>query len=218
MRYVAILALVTTPATSQPYQIPLKGSVEQRAAYERGQVNQAKFEQKMFVEAGFQPLDDVAAEKRIVKRVLFQDPYMMLPVPGVEIERMANGSITLKVIGPAEKSSSVVVPASAWTRLTSLQGTLFRPKPYVSWDPPKTDAPLPPPPPICHGWIAYFGTADATGLGSGSWAQCGSRDQPELAFATEVARLAVSTRRACKFDEANPFWSFNACFSCSPQR
>jgi hypothetical protein len=148
-----------------------------------------------------------------VKRALFGDPYMMLPVPGVEIERMPDGSVTLKVIGRGVSSAPAVLPTSVWEHLTKLQGTLFTRKPYVPWDPPKADAPMPAPPPVCHGWIVRFGTADKAGQGSGSWAQCGGGNEPALAFATEIARLAVSTRPACKFDEANPFWAFSACFS-----
>jgi hypothetical protein len=165
------------------------------------------------VAAGFQRLETFAAEKRTVKRVLFEDPYMMIPVPGVEIERMFDGSVTLKVVGRSGPSAPATLRASAWDELTALQGALFRPKPYVPWDPPKADEPLPAPPPICHGWIIRFGKVDEAGVGSGSWTQCGGSDRPGFAFAREVARLAVSTRPGCKFDEADPFWSFNACFS-----
>ena len=217
MRYIAILALAASPATSQSVQYPPRGSAEQRAAYVRGQANQIRFEQKLFVDAGFQPIEALAADKRTVKRVLFADPYMMLPVPGVEIERMTNGTITLKLIGRTGASTPAILPTSAWTRLSSLQGTLLRPKQYVPWDPPNANAPVPLPPPICHGWIARFGTADETGVQSGSWGQCWGADQPLSVFAVEMARLAVSTRPACKFDDANPFWAFNACFSGQPK-
>ena len=213
MRYLAILVLVSAPASSQPYRFPPKGSAEQRADYERGQASQIQFEQKLFVDAGFQPLEAVAANKRTVKRALFEDPYMMLPVPGVEIEQMPDGSVTLKVIGRGGESSAAILPASAWTRLTNLEGSMLRPRPYVAWDPAKAGAPSPPLPPICHGWIVRFGAADKTGLGSGSWAQCGGGDQPGWAYAVEIAKLAVSTRATCKFDKANPFWAFNTCFS-----
>lgn len=213
LKHVAILALITAPLAADQNQFPPKGSPEQRAAYERGRARQAQFEQSLFVDAGFQPLETVTAEKRAVKRVLFSDPYMMLPVPGVEIERMSDGSVTLKVIGRSGASAPASLPASAWGQLTTLQGTMFRPKPYVPWDPPNADAPLPPPPPVCHGWIVRFGIADEAGLESGSWAQCGGNKGPESEFASEIARLAVASRPDCKFDVANPFWAFNACFS-----
>jgi hypothetical protein len=217
VRIIGLLALAAMPMGSQSVRYPPKGSAEQRAIYERGQETQAKFEQELFVKAGFKPLDAIAFEKRTVKRALFEDPYMMLPVPGVEIERLPKGSVTLKVIGRTVQSAPAILPASAWTRLTSLQGALFKRKAYVPWDPPKADTSPLPPPPTCHGWIVRFGTTGDDGVTSGSWAQCGSNDQPELAYGAEIARLAVSTRPACKFDESNPFWSFSTCFSPRPQ-
>lgn len=217
MRYVAILALVTAPVAAQSLVFPSKGSAEQQAIYERGQAGQAAFEQKLLAEAGFPPLTQAAAEKRNVIRALFQDPYMMLPAPAVEIERLPDGSLTLKVVGRGEKGTPAVLPASAWKRLASLQGTLFMRKPYVPWEPPRADRPPPPPSPICHGWIVRFGKADATGVESASWAQCGGHEQPEAAYATEIAKLAVSTRPSCKFEEDNPYWSFRTCFSPPPK-
>lgn len=217
MRYVAILALVTAPVAAQPSVVPPKGSAEQRAIYERGQAGQAAFEQKLLAEAGFPPLTQAAAEKRNVIRALFQDPYMMLAAPAVEIERLPDGSLTLKVVGLGKQSAPAVLPASAWKRLASLQGTLFMRKPYVPWDPPRADRPSPPPPTICHGWIVRFGKANVTGVESASWTQCGGHKQPEAAYATEIARLAVSTRPSCEFEENNPFWSFQTCFSPRPK-
>lgn len=217
LSYIAILALAASPVSSQHGEYPPKGSAEQRADYERGQASQVRFEQELFVDAGFQPIDALAADKRTVKRALFEDPYMMLPVPGVEIERMPNGTITLKVIGRTGASAPAILPASAWAQLISLQGTFLRPKPYVPWDPPKASAPVPAPPPMCHGWLVRFGAADDTGVKSGSWAQCGGSNQPGAAFAVRMAELAVSTRPSCKFDEADPFGAFNACFSRHPQ-
>lgn len=72
------------------------------------------FEQRLFVEAGFEPLAHVGERKWLVKRVLFQAPYMTLTVPGVEIEKMPNGSTTLKVIGRGRRIDATPVAASAW--------------------------------------------------------------------------------------------------------
>lgn len=216
MMSAALLVLLTAPAAAQSVQFPPKGSAQQRADYERGQSNQIAFEQKLFVAGGFEPLEAVDTSQRSVKRALFEAPYIMLPVPGVEIERAANGSVTLTVVDRASSSAPATLSSAAWDRLTSLQGALFRQKPYVPWDPPAVDEAESEPPPICHGWIVRFGTMDDTGKGSGSWAQCGGKDQPELAYAVEMAKLAVSTRPTCKFDDRNPFGSFSACFAPQP--
>jgi hypothetical protein len=141
---------------------------------------------------------------------------MILPIPGVEIERVSEGSITLKMIGRAGEGAPVMVPASAWTRLATLEGTLFKREPYVRRSPPEASAappsPPPPPPPICHAWHVRLAAVDKTGVESRSWSQCGGGEAPESRYAIEVARLAVSTRPTCKFEEDDPFWTFALCF------
>jgi len=213
LRYLAILALVASPAISQRSYYPPKGSAEQRALFERGQAGQRDFEQRLFVEAGFRPLDDMTSKKRAVIRALFESPYRMLPVSGVEIERSSNSSVTLTMIGRAGQSTSSPLPASTWSRLIGMQADLFKPKPYVAWDPPKADQKPPAPPPICHGWIIRFGKSDESGLGSASWGTCGGNAQPGADFAREIAKVAVATRPDCGFNAADPFGSFSECFS-----
>lgn len=216
MKIIAFLALVASSAATQPYTFPPKGSAEQRSDYERGQIGQARFEQKLFIDAGFGPLSDLIPQKRMVKRALFQDPYMFMQLPGVEIERLRKGSVTLRIVNRQGKTAPVALLASTWARLTRLEGTLFRPRPYVPWDPPTADRPPPSPPPICHGWIVRFGALDKAGARSASWAQCGGDAEPGSGYANEIARLAVSTRPQCKFDQSNPLWSFSKCFSPQP--
>lgn len=215
MKHFALLALIAAPASAHQPAYPAKGSPEQRAVYEQARTRQAEFEQGLFLEAGFQPIETVAAQKRAVKRALFFDPYMMLDIPGVEVERLPDGSVTLTIVGGPAPGGPSPLPASAWDRLTGLQGAMFRPKPYEPWDPPAADAPIPPRPPMCHGWLARFGVADETGTGSGSWGQCGGGDAPGLTFATEIARLAIATRPDCTFDADSPFRAFETCFSPS---
>lgn len=216
MKLLAVLLTFASPAVREEHSYPPKGSGQQRADFERGQANQAKFEQRLFTEAGFKPLADMLEAKRIVRRSLFEDPYMMLPIPGVEVEHLSDGTVTVRVVGRAGESEPVKLPAAAWRHLTSLEGKILTPKPYVPWDPPKFDLPSPPPPPICHGWIVRFGASENAVQGSGSWAQCGGKDQPGMAFAVEMARLAVESHPSCKFDPTNPFWSFSTCFTPRP--
>lgn len=213
MRFIVILALLASTAAEQRAIYPPKGSAEQRDIYEKGQAAQKRFEQRLFEEAGFRPLDSYASTGRAVIRALFEGPYMMLPMPGFEIERARNGKITLTVIGRAGQRTSTPMPASTWTQLVSKQGSLFKPRPYVPWDPPKADEAPEPAPPICHGWEVRFGKTDKTGVGSGSWGTCSGDDQPGSAYAKEIARVAVSARPSCRFEAASPFKSFADCFS-----
>jgi hypothetical protein len=211
---ILLIVLPALPAAGET-RFPAKGSEEQRAVFERGQEEQAKFEERLFLEGGFKRLDDLAAQKRTVRRALFHDPYMMMSFPGIEVERMPDGSVALKMIGPDGESQPTRLPGSAWTTLTGIEGTMFEPKPYVPWDPPAPDE-ISRPPPICHGWIVRFGSVDTKGKATSSWAECGGEREPQMAFAIEMARLAVSTRSSCKFDAASPFWSFSDCFGPAP--
>ena len=88
---------------------------------------QAAFEQRLFDEAGFTPLADMIEAKRTVRRALFSDPYMMLPVPGVEVERLSDGTATVKVVGRNGESEAVKLPSSAWEHLTGLEGRMLAP-------------------------------------------------------------------------------------------
>lgn len=201
----------------QSIEQPAKGSPEQRAMFERGQRAQHAFEQRLFVEAGFQPLAKVAAAKRTVRRVLFQDPYLMLPVPGIELERHGDGRATLRVIGPGTSGPTMVLPGPAWGRLLALEPGVFFSRCYVPWEPRKLTDPTPPPPPTCHGVLVRFDAADDGEQRSASWGACGGgKDDPKLAYAAEVARLAVTSRPACSVNGAEPLSSFIRCFTPKP--
>ncbi|EZP49996.1 hypothetical protein BW41_03321 [Sphingomonas sp. RIT328] len=213
LRFLAILALLASPGTAHRSNHPPKGSTEQRALFEKGQAGQSDFEQRLFVEAGFTPLADMASEKRAVIRALFESPYRMLPVSGVEIERGAGGSVTLTMIGRAGPIASSPLPTSTWSRLIGMQADLFEPRPYVPWDPPQAGEKPPAPPPICHGWTIRFGKSDGPGLGSASWGTCGGDAQSGADLAREIAKVAVATRPDCRFSTTDPFGSFSECFS-----
>jgi hypothetical protein len=206
------VSLIATAAAAQHLDAPPNGSAAQRDLYERSQASQIAFEQKLFYEAGFEPLAALEEQKRSVRRAVFEPPYAMLSLPGIEIERSADGRTTLTVIGRAGRSASTALPRSVWTRLTSLQGALLRRRPYVAWRPSPAGARLPSPPPVCHGWQVRFGAVDRSGSGSGSWSECGGGRGAAMNYAVAIARLAVSTRPACKFDEEKPFWSYATCF------
>ena len=184
-------------------------SPDQRARFEAGQKRQSDFEHRLFVKAGFPLIGEAAAAGRDLRRVLFSDPYMFLPVPGVEIERFADGHVTLRVFGRGTAVAPVTIAPSAWTELTQHDAAVFALQPYVPWTEYKPGNPLPPPPPICHGWIVRFESSD---LRSATGGECLPRGEAD-AYAVTVARLAVATRLDCEFVPTNPYWSFSQCFT-----
>jgi len=216
MRYLALLALMVSSAVAA--QSAPRGSPEQKALHDRIQASLAQTERKLSAEAGFRPLETLVAEGRTVRRALFMFPYMSRVTHAVEIEREADGSVSLTMTESGAFRSRVELPASAWERLITLQGTLFRAKPYMPWDPPEivqTGVPAP----TCHGWVVVFGAADVGISGNGQWSSCSTvgADQGARAYAIEIARLAVSTRPACKAEEPDPLSAFQMCFD-RPQR
>jgi hypothetical protein len=208
---IAALSLLYAVETSN---LPAKGSPEQRALFESSQQRQHEFEQQQFVNAGFEPLKDVARAGRNVRRVMFRDPYGIVPIPGLELERAINGQIYLRLIGPQITDARVQIPESEWDRLRVMEAEVFAEPKYVPWNPHPVSSP---PPPICHGWGVGFGAAEAGRQHSASWGECGSKEgDARLAYAIEMARLAVATRPACSFDSKEAFWSFSTCFATTP--
>jgi hypothetical protein len=214
-----VIAAVFAAALLLQAPVPAKGSPEQRALFDAAVQRQHDFEDSLFAEQGFEPLSRVAAEGRVVRRTLLSDPYMILPVPGVEIEKKPDGQLILRVIGRGVATHEAKLDASQWERLAKLEAGTFPERTYVPWEPvpPGAATPPPPPPPICHGWIVRFGAAESGRRRNGSWSVCGGAEADlEFAYAAEVARLAVATAPACSFEPKNPFWSFSTCFSPKP--
>ena len=49
-------------------------------------VAQRAFEHRLFVQAGFSPIAQAGAGGSEIRRLLLFDPYMILPIPGVELQ------------------------------------------------------------------------------------------------------------------------------------
>jgi hypothetical protein len=190
---------------------------EQRAQFDSSVRRQRAFEQSQFDEAGFQPIDEVVAQRRRVRRILFQEGHFILPFPGVEIERHRSGVVTLAVIGRSISVAPVRIATAEWDRLVRRDSDIFRTRTFGPRDPQTPWPPAPPPPPICHPMIVRFEAADSQAVRSDSAsAGCGAAEAERIGAAIDVARLAVSTRPGCSFEEANPFWSFFRCFVPQP--
>lgn len=192
---------------------------EQRARYERGQAEQRAFERRLISQAGFPPITEVQAEGRVVRRVLLNDPYGMLPMPGIELERLGDGRVTLRLqyrgwssvaLNPSWTSDPVEVERGAWDELAAIEQPLFTRPAFQPIDPATLPPPPSRPPPICHAWSARF---EADWDRTASWSGCGGTDHPGYRYAAQVAELAVHSKAGCTFEASNPFGSFLDCFS-----
>lgn len=132
-----------------------------RARYDRIRTAQDAFNQSRLMEQGLTPLATLQTQSREVRQATFSDPYMMIRLPAVEIERRRDGVVTLVVRGPSRVLEPVILPPSAWTEL--MRSEQANPDVFMGFGSYKTwkkrvkatrgsTEPMPPPPPICHGW------------------------------------------------------------------
>jgi hypothetical protein len=194
-------------ASGQPAPAEARTEAEQRALWDRGQAEQRKFEHRLFTDAGFQSIAEVRADGHDVRRLLLEDPYMILPVPGLELERLSDGQVTLRVQYRGWSSKPVPVDRAAWEELARHEATAFA-RPEFRPMPTQLASAMPPPP-ICHGWIVRL---EADYQRSASWAECGGKEGPVHAYALRMIALAIATRPECTLEPNNPFWSFSKCF------
>lgn len=186
---VALAALATIGAASPP----------QDSVFERG------YSRERFVAAGFTPIEEADWAGRDVRRLLPSDPYMILPVPGIEIERRANGRVTLRLQYRGWASEPVTIDRAAWQDLSHRERAAFAPPP---------PAPRPTGSPAthssCHSWSVQL---QATGGRHAAWSPCpGARAAEAVrAYAVRMIELALATRPDCKRGD-DVFDAFEACF------
>lgn len=136
----------------------------------------------------------------------------MLPVPGVELERLGDGRVMLRLQYDGWSSDPEAVDPSAWDRLVSKEPAVYSMLEFRDVSTPNNPPQMPA---VCHGWIArlqadYYRTASWTACGTGA---SGAR----FDYIVDFIRLALATKPDCAFDVENPFWSFNKCFAASQE-
>lgn len=210
LRLVTMIGHVFLPLAAATAQVP--SETEQKNNWLRAQESQRAFERELFDRAGFPSIAEQNLEGREVRRLLLRDPYGMLAVPGVELERLSNGRIKLRLQYVGWSSAPKAVDRSAWDKLVSNELAIYSETEFRAVS--KLDEP-PPMPAVCHGWIArlqadYFRTA--------SWTACGTgASGPHFDYIIDIIRLAMATKPECAFDDKDPFWSFNKCFAASQE-
>lgn len=161
-----------------------------------GAARAAENPEALFGQAGFTPFSQLAQDRREVRRALFQDPFITLSIPGVEFERQRGGQVTMTLVGPGLAPRPVELPGGIWERLAKVEGRVF-----------DQQRPLP----DCPAPSVRLASTGPDGLRLTSVSGCILGD-PGLAYAAELARIAVATRPDCVYDPGNPFWTFADCF------
>lgn len=211
LRLVALIGQTFLPLAAATAQMP--SETEQKKNWLQAQASQRTFERQQFERAGFPSIAELELEGRDVRRLLLRDPYGMLAVPGIELERISDGRVTLRFLYDGWSSDPTVVAQSAWDRLVSQEPAVYS----VPVFQPRSTSIKPPqgPPPICHGWIARL---QADYLRTASWAACGrSASGPRFDYIVAIIEIAVATKPQCAFADQDPFRSFSKCFAASQE-
>lgn len=186
----------------------------QRERFDRSQKVQRDFEQERLVAAGLTPLAGIQATRRQVRQVVYSDPYGILPMPSLQVERSRKGAVSLTFKDRGGSERVVDLPRESWSILAKTEGGIFKPRRFKPRPEPAFGMPRPPLPPICHGWAVFMGATGRAGARTTSASACGGAS-PTLAYGETVARLALTTRPACAADK-DAFWSFQRCFGQKP--
>jgi len=156
--------------------------------------------------SSFQPIGEVAAAKRVVRRVTYRDPFASPYAPAVALEKSASGEITFTVTaaGGKVKETGVVTPTE-WAELTAMGSALAPPKPMSARA--KTE--------VCHAKLLVIETAEGGKAKRRNASMCGGEgDYKAMAYAYKVAEIAVSKIAKCeKFisDTREPSWTLAEC-------
>ena len=175
------------------------------------QKRQEDFVRRIFAEAGFPPMSYEEMRRHEVRHIVLNDPYGMYMLPGIALERRADGVVLMTLQYRDWQETPVPVDAGLWTELVEIENELYAPPPAA---PPRVrnpDTKPPPPPPICHGWSARFAAPRGR---TASWSACGSgRGRPGFEYAERVARLAIDSRAGCRGETDDVLRAFMQCFS-----
>lgn len=210
-----LLAGCATQVTRPDDGPPLSPS---QAAFEAGLASNREYREKLFAEAGFRPLDALAAEGREVRRMLLS---IWLPGsrPGVEIERRRDGTAFMTLVHKDKPKESFPLPAGSWEVLTAGEEAAFAKPDYETASAKK----MPPGIVSCHGNAVHFQAAGRAGVRSAGAQQC--RDGIEYftpakkAYLERFIRLAMATRPECQADPRTPIEdAFARCFQAKPTR
>lgn len=199
-----VLAAILS-ASSPSVQATEKSADDVNQAYWRGR----------FEEVGFSPIrrPNEPAESR---RLLLTDPYHMLAVPAVELQRLEDGRTTLFIQYPAWRSETVAIDPSLWTRVTANDLALFEAA-RAAAESTRDTGPIQPPP-ICHDWAGFVQTGDGR---VALWSGCSRSQTGQAAVAQgvilEIVNAAMTTRPDCEPNDASPFFAFQSCFGIRPE-
>lgn len=167
----------------------------------QGQTEEEGLVHERMVRAGFTPLAEMTFGGRDVRRVLPVDPYGMLPIPGVELERHADGRRTFRAQYRGWTGQVYDVSPGEWQQVSDLEAAAFAP-------PAKSSAGSNPNA-IVHCWS---GLLEASPDRASSWWGCNDGTRPAQAYAEAVLTLTMR-KMNCPPREKETLRRFSECLA-----
>jgi len=157
--------------------------------------------------SGFEPLAKIAKEKRTLRRVSYLDPFNTGAMPGVSIEKLPSGDVTLSLTANHGKAKEVVkISQDDWNSLVKLDREAFmRPKNRMT----PAEAKL-----ICHSDSIVIEIADAGKTRRRDASHC-KKDTEAMLYGYAVAAIAVENIPYCreyKAPDREPSAQLTECF------
>ena len=165
-----------------------------------GASDEASATHRMMASAGFIPLGEMTFAGRDVRRVITIDPYGGLAIPGLELERHADGRRTLRAQYRGWTGPAWSVTEAEWDRLAQLEPAAFAPPGKSSFEPR--------PNVVVHCWRGAIAASPAR---TASWWGCDEATRAAQEYADAVLALAIR-KRGCPEGEKDLKWRFSHCF------
>ena len=177
-----ILALLSTASPA--------GYAAEEVEYER-YLQRYHDEQDAEVQAfGYEPVQDIQAAGRTVRRVFVRDFWAAHYV--IQAELTGDGSVRVEVSTFERRPPTKIMGRANWDALFRLETAGLRPRELMRRDP---KDPPPPPPALCHGTSFYLAATGPGGLRQNSW-DCHQATDPTRQgvriYAEALARLALT--------------------------
>jgi len=145
--------------------------------------------------SGFEPLAMIAKEKRTVRRVSYLDPFHSAAMPGVSIEKQADGEIVLNLTANRGKlKERVKITQAEWDDLVALDSQAFE-KPKNPLTQAETKE-------MCHSDSIVIETSDAGNTRRRDASHC-MRETEAMLYGYKVAEIAVKNIEYCREYQAS---------------
>jgi hypothetical protein len=167
----------------------------------QAQTAEEGFVHQRLARAGFTPLDEMTFGGRDVRRVLPVDPYGMLPIPGIELERHADGRLTLRAQYRGWTGEVYDVSPGEWQQVLGLEAAAYA-QPAKSST--RSDPNV-----MVHCWSGFLEVSPDK---AASWWGCNDGTRPAQAY-TEAVLTLTMRKMDCQPSEKKTLWRFSECLA-----